>query len=353
MRVAIFSAHIFEKEFFATGNLTKGYELVFFEASLSAQTAALADKFDVVCCFVTDKLDREALGLLKKSGVRLVALRSAGYNNVDLDEADRLKIPVVRVPAYSPHAVAEYAVGLLLSLNRKIHRANARVHELNFSLEGLMGFDLHGKTVGVIGTGRIGTVFATIMHGFGCKVIAYDPKPNFKLQDEKTLAFVALDTLFQESNIISLHVPLLPSTKHLIDATALARMKKGTIVINTGRGALVDAHALIVSLKSGHLAGAALDVYEEEEGIFFKDLSDQMLQDDVLARLLTFPNVLLTSHQAFFTREALTKIVETTFWNIAEFEQKKKLINEVHVLTHVKSGEESLEQEQQRNLYGQ
>ncbi len=337
MRIAIFSAHSFEREFFAASNVTKKYDLVFFEANLSAKTASLADKFDVVCCFVTDKLDQETLRLIKKAGVRLIALRSAGYNNVDLEEASKLKIPIVRVPAYSPHAVAEYAVGLLLSLNRKIHRAYARVRELNFSLEGLMGFDLNGKTVGVIGTGRIGTVFATIMHGFGCKVIAFDPIPNLKLKEYRILEYVDLQTIFRNSHIISLHVPLLPTTKHLINAAALNQMKKGTIVINTGRGALLDAHALIESLKSGHLAGAALDVYEEEDGIFFKDLSDQVLQDDVLARLLTFPNVLVTSHQAFFTLEALTKIVETTFENISAFEEGKSLVNEVHISTHVKS----------------
>jgi D-lactate dehydrogenase len=337
VRIAIFSAHSFEREFFAASNVTKKYDLVFFEANLSAKTASLADKFDVVCCFVTDKLDQETLRLIKKAGVRLIALRSAGYNNVDLEEASKLKIPIVRVPAYSPHAVAEYAVGLLLSLNRKIHRAYARVRELNFSLEGLMGFDLNGKTVGVIGTGRIGTVFATIMHGFGCKVIAFDPIPNLKLKEYRILEYVDLQTIFRDSRIISLHVPLLPTTKHLINTAALNQMKKGTIVINTGRGALLDAHALIESLKSGHLAGAALDVYEEEDGIFFKDLSDQVLQDDVLARLLTFPNVLITSHQAFFTREALTKIVETTFENISAFEEGKSLVNEVHISTHVKS----------------
>jgi D-lactate dehydrogenase len=337
MKVAIFSSHLFERDFFLTANSEGLHELVFFDASLNAQTASLAKGFDTVCCFVTDKLDSETLGLIKNYGVRLVALRSAGYNNVNLEEADRLGIPVVRVPAYSPHAVAEYAVGILLSLNRKIHRAYVRVRELNFSLDGLMGFDLSGKTVGVIGTGRIGSVFAKIMIGFGCRVIAYDPKPNPQLISDKTVEYVDLKTLYKESDVISLHVPLLPETKHLIDGPAISQMKKGTFVINTGRGALLEAHALIEALKSGHLGGAALDVYEEEDGIFFKDLSDKVLKDDVLARLLTFPNILLTSHQAFFTREAVTKIVQTTLWNISEFEEGKPLVNEVLANTHVRS----------------
>lgn len=335
MRVAIFSSHSFEKEFFDASNAKSKHDLVFFDAALNSQTARLADGFDAVCCFVTDNVNHDTLALLKKSGVRLIALRSAGYNNVDLEEAEHLGIPIVRVPAYSPHAVAEYATGILLCLNRKIHLAYARVRELNFSLDGLMGFDLNGKTVGVIGTGRIGSVFARIMNGFGCRVIAYDPKPNPHLLNDNILEYVDLVTLYRQSNIISLHVPLLPTTKHLIDVSAIVEMKKGTIVINTGRGALLNAPALIESLKSGHLGGAALDVYEEEDGIFFKDLSNQVLKDDVLARLLTFPNVLLTSHQAFLTREALSNIIETTLWNISEFEQGKGLVNEVHARTHI------------------
>jgi D-lactate dehydrogenase len=335
VKVAIYSSHLFEREFFDAANVKLEHELVFMEASLNSKTAPSAKGFDVVCCFVTDTLDRETLAVLKVSRVRLIALRSAGYNNVDLKEAAHLGIRVVRVPAYSPHAVAEYAVGILLSLNRKIHRAYARVRELNFSLDGLMGFDLNEKTIGVIGTGRIGSVFARIMHGFNCRVIAYDPKPNPQLVTEKIVEYVDLTTLYRQSDIISLHVPLLPSTKHLIGASAMAEMKKGIMIINTGRGALLDASALIDSLKSGHLGGAALDVYEEEEGVFFKDLSDQVLKDDILARLLTFPNVLVTSHQAFFTREALTKIVQTTILNISDFEKGKVLVNEVHVGTHI------------------
>jgi D-lactate dehydrogenase len=336
MKTAIFSSHLFERDFFTKINCKGEHELVFFDAKLCAQTASLANGFEVVCCFVTDLLDRETLELIKKSGIRLIALRAAGYNNVDLEAAARLEIPIVRVPAYSPHAVAEYAVCLLLSLNRKTHRAYARVRELNFSLDGLMGFDLAGKNVGVIGTGRIGSVFAKIMNGFGCNVIAYDPNPNPELLKNSLVKYVDLEVLYRDSDIISLHVPLLPTTKHLINTSAIAQMKKGAILINTGRGALLDSTALIDSLKSGHLAGAALDVYEEEDGIFFKDLSNQILKDDVLARLLTFPNVLITSHQAFFTREALTKIVETTLWNISEFQHGKKLVNEVHALTHLK-----------------
>lgn len=335
MKVAFFSTHHFEREFFVAAKTSHGHDLTFFEPMLNVQTAPLAKGFDCVCCFVSDQLDAPTLQALQQNGVRFIALRSAGYNNVNLEASDRLGFTVVRVPAYSPHAVAEHTVGLLLSLNRKIHKAYARVREMNFSIEGLMGFNLFGKTVGVIGTGRIGSVFATIMKGFGCHVIAYDPMPNSVLSEKKIVTYVPLEELYKKSDVISLHVPLFPDTKYMINSKTLAQMKRGVILLNTGRGALIDSHAVIESLKSGHLGGAGLDVYEEEEGIFFKDLSDQVLKDDVLARLLTFPNVLMTSHQAFLTKEALEHIAATTLQNISDFEARRESVNQVHATTHI------------------
>lgn len=335
MKIAFFSTHHFEKEFFVAANSRYRFDVTFFEPALNQQTAPLAKEFECVCCFVSDQLDSQTLQSLKAGGVRLVALRSAGYNNVDLEAADELGITVVRVPAYSPHAVAEHAVGLLLSLNRKIHKAYARVREMNFSLERLMGFDLFGKTVGVIGTGRIGTVFVTIVKGFGCQVLAYDPVPNKDLAQNGIVSYVPLEEIYLKSDIISLHLPLFPDTKHMINSAALAKMKHELILINTGRGELVDSVALIDALKSGQIGGAALDVYEEEEGVFFKDLSDQVLKDDVLARLLSFPNVLMTSHQAFLTKEALEKIAAITLQNIADFADGSKLTNQVRAKTHI------------------
>ncbi len=335
MNIAFFSTHNFEKDFFVAANARPQFKLTFFEPALNQQTAPLAKGFECVCCFVSDQLDGVTLQLLKQGGVRLIALRSAGYNNVDLESADRLGITVVRVPAYSPHAVAEHAVGLLLSLNRKIHKAYARVREMNFSLERLMGFDLFGKTVGVVGTGRIGSVFATIMQGFGCRVLAFDPRPNAELASKGIITDVSLEELYKKSDIISLHLPLFPETRHMINASALAQMKREVILLNTGRGELIDSVALIEVLKTGQIGGAALDVYEEEEGIFFKDLSDQILKDDGLARLLSFPNVLMTSHQAFLTKEALEKIAAITLQNISEFGAGNKLHNQVHAKTHI------------------
>lgn len=333
MKVAIFSTQAFEKNILAQAG--RAHELVFFEASLSSRTAPLARGFEAVCCFVNDLLDQATLRTLRECGVRLIALRSAGYNNVDLSEASRLGLHVVRVPSYSPHAVAEYAVGLLLALNRKIPKACGRVRDLNFSLEGLTGFDLYGKTVGVIGTGQIGSVFASIMKGFGCRVLAFDRTPNQDLQARDVVTYVPLSELIQNSHVISLHVPLLPETRHLIDQNALAKTRKGALLINTGRGALVDSVALTVALKSGQLGGAALDVYEEEDGVFYQDLSSKVLQDDVLARLLTFPNVLITSHQAFLTQEALENIAETTFRNISEFAAGHAPVNEIQTALQV------------------
>jgi D-lactate dehydrogenase len=328
MRIAHFDTHAFEREPFTRMNAAFGHDITFLEPRLTATTAPLAAGHAAVCAFVDDRVDDAALAALAAAGVRLIALRSAGYNNVDLAAAARLGLPVVRVPEYSPHAVAEHAVALVLTLNRKIHRATARVREWNFSLDGLVGFDMHGRTVGVVGTGRIGRAAIRIFRGFGCDVVAYDPRPS----DEAVALgarYVTLDTLYAAADIVSLHVPLTPDTHHLIDERALARMKRGVMLINTGRGALIDSRALIGALKAGHVGAAGLDVYEEEEGIFFRDLSNRVLQDDVLARLLTFPQVVVTAHQGFLTHQALDAIARTTLGNIADFERGAPLVNVV------------------------
>jgi len=293
MKVAVFDSHSYEREAFQTANERFAHDLTFLEPRLTTVTAPLASGFPAVCSFVNDRLDAEALALLHQGGTRLIALRSAGFNHVDLLSAASLGLAVVRVPEYSPYAVAEHAVTLLLALNRHIHRALGRVREANFSLDGLVGFDLHGKTVGIVGMGRIGVVFARIMRGFGCRILASDVKPDEALARELGLQYVDLPELYRHSDVVSLHLPLTPETRHLIDASALETMKRGVVIINTGRGALIDTRALVQALKRGHVGGAGLDVYEEEEGVFFRDLSDQVLQDDVLARLLTFPNVLI------------------------------------------------------------
>jgi D-lactate dehydrogenase len=329
VKIALFDSHRYDHESFDSANRGFGYELTFFEPRLTPQTAPLAAGFDVVCSFVSDQLDAETLGTLSAAGVRLIALRSAGYNHVDLPAAERLGLPVVRVPEYSPFAVAEHAVGLVLALNRKIHRAHARVREGNFSLEGLVGFDLCGKTVGLIGTGRIGSVAARIFSGFGCRLVGYDTQPVAALVNDFGLTYGSLPELYREADIVSLHLPLTPGTNHLIDAGALVQMKNAVMLINTGRGALIDSRALISALKTGRVGAAGLDVYEEEEGIFFEDLSDRVLQDDVLARLLTFPNVLITAHQGFLTHEALANIAVTTLENVRAFERGGPLRNEI------------------------
>ena len=329
MKVAFFDTHKFERPIFETENEAFHHDLVFLEERLSKETAVLADQFPCVCAFVNDKLDRESLGLLSKAGVKLIALRSAGFNHVDLKAAQELGLVVVRVPEYSPYAVAEHAVALILTLNRKIHRSYMRVRELNFSLDGLVGMDLHGKTVGVIGSGRIGAVFAKIMTGFGCDVLLHDTNPDLDLAKRLGARYSDLDALYQHSDIISLHVPLNDRTRYLINKDSLSKMKKGVLLINTGRGGLVNTRDLIQSLKKGHLGGAGLDVYEEEEQVFFQDHSGDVLQDDVLARLLTFPNVIITSHQAFLTQEALSNIAKTTLSNITAFERGNPLENRV------------------------
>lgn len=320
MKVGVFSTQPYDREPLLAANAGHGHELVFLEARLGIDTVELAAPFDAVVVFVNDSLPRAVLERLAAGRTRMVALRCAGFNNVAVAAATELGLTVARVPAYSPHAVAEHAVGLILTLNRKLHRAYARVREANFSLAGLQGFDLHGRTVGVVGTGAIGQVFCQIMRGFSCRVLAYDPYPSASCR-ELGLEYVTLNDLFRASDIISLHCPLTPETHHLINSSSLAKMKRGVMIINTGRGALIDSRAAIDALKTGQLGYLGIDVYEEEENLFFRDLSQQIVQDDVFMRLLTFPNVVVTAHQAFFTREALANIAETTITNLTSFER--------------------------------
>lgn len=324
---SVFDTKPYDRRFLQHASENSGVEWRFHDFRLSTETVELAKNSQAVCVFVNDHLDRPCLETLSAQGIRLVALRCAGFNNVELATAKQLKLSVTRVPAYSPYAVAEHAVGLLLALNRKIHRAFNRVRELNFSLNGLVGFDLHGKTAGIIGTGRIGRITAQILRGFGMKVLAYDPFPDKDWARQCGVEYVdAPSKLAPESDVVSLHTPLTPETKHIIRTEMLELMKPGSILINVSRGALVDTPALIAALKSGHLGGVALDVYEEEEGIFFEDLSGQVLHDDDLARLLTFPNVLITSHQAFLTNEALSEIARTTVANLTALTEGKPFV---------------------------
>jgi D-lactate dehydrogenase len=329
MKLAVFDTHEYDRAALEEANRPAGHELHFFKPSLCAQTAALARGYPGVCVFVHDILDEPTLRALKEGGTELIALRCAGFNNVDIATAAKLGLRIVRVPEYSPYAVAEHAMALLLALNRKVARAYNRVRDGNFSLDGLVGFDLHGKTVGIIGLGKIGSVLARIAHGFGCRLLGHDVKQDARLAAETGLAYVSLDQIYAESDVISLHVPLFPETFHLINRETLARMKPGAILINTSRGALINASDLVDALKSGTLGGAALDVYEEEERVFFRDLSGQVLQDDILARLLGCPNVLITSHQAFLTREALRNIAETTLGNVTAFAGGRPLRHEL------------------------
>ena len=318
MRIMLFSSQPYDRDSFSAAPLPAGCSLAFQHAHLGLDTAALANNCEVVCAFINDDLSAPVLQQLAAGGTRLIALRSAGYNHVDLQAAQQLGLSVVRVPAYSPFAIAEHAVALILALNRRIHRAFNRTREGDFSLHGLIGFDLHGKTVGIIGTGQIGAAFARIMAGFGCQLLAHDPYPDSDLQ-ALGVRYLPLDEILQQAQIISLHCPLTPGTRHLINQQSLARLQPGSMLINTGRGALVDTPALIDALKDGQLGYLGLDVYEEEAALFFEDQSDLPLQDDVLARLLTFPNVIITAHQAFLTREALSAIAETTLSNIADW----------------------------------
>ncbi|HOW64419.1 MAG TPA: 2-hydroxyacid dehydrogenase [Candidatus Paceibacterota bacterium] len=316
MITAVYDTKPYDREHLQRASANRDVEWRFLEFRLTRETAPLAQGAHAVCVFVNDQLDRRCLEVLAAQGVKLVALRCTGFNNVDVAAAKALNLVVTRVPVYSPYAVAEHAVALLLTLNRKIHRAYSRVRELNFSLNGLEGFDLHGKTAGIVGTGKIGRIVAQILRGFGMKVLAYDPFPNRDWAAEQGIEYVDASSLAGFSDVLSLHIPLTPQTHHIIRAEILDLVKPGAILINVSRGALIDTKALIEALKTGRLGGVALDVYEEEEGVFFEDLSGQVLQDDDLARLLTFPNVLITAHQAFLTREALADIAGTTVANI-------------------------------------
>ena len=326
MIVSFFSTQSYDKEFFNRFN--NRHDIRYFEASLTELTAKLAYGSQAVCVFVNDKITEGVIHQLVENGVKLIVLRSAGYNNVDLPAAKAHGLTCVRVPAYSPHAVAEHAVALILTLNRKTHKAYNRVREGNFSLERLIGFDVYGKTVGVIGTGKIGETFCRIIKGFGCQVVAYDVFENKALMTEG-VSYLPLTELLAQSDIVSLHCPLNDQTHHLINANTLSLMKHGAMLINTGRGGLVDTPAVIESLKSGRLGYLGIDVYEQEDKLFFRDFSESIIQDDVIMRLMSFPNVLITAHQAFFTEEALSQIATITLQNISDFEDGKTLANKL------------------------
>lgn len=328
MKVAVFSTKSYDRTFLEAANSKGKHELVFLEPRLTDETCLLATGSQAVCAFVNDELNAQTLTKLASMGVKLIALRCAGFNNVDVSKAKDLGLTVVRVPAYSPYAVAEHTIGLILALNRRIHRAYNRVREGNFSLDGLLGFDLHGKTVGIVGTGRIGTIAAQILQGFGCKILAYDKLPP---EDAQNLEYVSFSHLLSAADIVSLHCPLNSDTHHLINAQTIAQMKTGAMLINTSRGALIDTKAVIAGLKSGKIGYLGIDVYEQEGDLFFEDLSSTVIQDDLFERLLTFPNVLITGHQSFFTNEALTSIAETTLNNISDFEESKPCSNQVKV----------------------
>ncbi|KQN78701.1 hydroxyacid dehydrogenase [Duganella sp. Leaf61] len=332
MKVAVYSARRYDKALLAQANEQAneqgGHTLRFLEDRLTAHTAALAEGCGAVCVFVNDTVDAEVLALLAAQGTKLVATRSTGYNQIDTEAAARLGIAVVRVTDYSPHSVAEFAVGLLLAVNRKIARASARTRDGNFDLDGLMGFDLHGKTVGVIGTGKIGTIFARIMTGFGCTVVGHDryPSPAFEALGGR---YVGVDELLACSDVVSLHCPLTDDTRHIVNAESLARAKRGSVLVNTSRGGLIDTDAAIQALKTGQLGGLAIDVYEQEANLFFQDLSSTIICDDVIQRLVSFPNVIVTGHQAFFTVEAIGQIMRTTIESITAFERGEELVNRV------------------------
>ncbi len=318
MKIAVFNTKPYDQTYLAAANAEQ-YDFLFLEPRLDIRTAKLAEGCQVVCAFVNDDLSAPTLEILAQLGVKLIALRCAGFNQVDLPAAKRLGLTVARVPAYSPHAVAEHALALLLTLNRQIHRAYNRVRDGNFSLDGLLGFDVHGKTIGVVGTGKIGAIFAKLLHAFDCRILAFDVFPNLSLD---FLEYLPLEQVFAESDVISLHCPLTPQTHHLVSPVRLAQMKRGAMLVNTSRGALIDTPAALEALKTGQLGALALDVYEEEADLFFENLSNRVIQDDVFMRLLTLPNVLITGHQAFFTHEALQQIASTTLQNIRAFETK-------------------------------
>ena len=318
----------YDKEFFRKYGKDYNIEMKFLKEKLNEETVDLSKGYEVVCAFTNDTINKNVINVMAENGVKLVALRCAGFNNVSLkDINDRFK--VVRVPAYSPYAIAEYTVGMILALNRKIHKAYVRTREGNFSINGFMGFDLYKKTVGIIGAGKIAQILIKILKGFGTRVIAYDPYPNEKVAKELGFEFVDLDTLYKESDIISLNCPLTKETKYIINRESMNKMKDGVMIVNTGRGMLIDSIDLIEALKDKKIGSAALDVYEEEEEYFFEDMSNKVIEDDILGRLLSFHNVLITSHQAYFTEEAVEAITKTTLDNIKDFAEGKELINEV------------------------
>lgn len=325
MKIAFFSTRKYDKEFFEKANKYK-FEFTFYEQRLNADTARLAFGFDAICVFVNDRLNKEVIQSLVEAGVSIVALRCAGYNNVDLKVAQDSGLKVVRVPSYSPNAVAEHVLAMLLTLYRFTHKAYNRVRDGNFSLVGMTGQEVFGKTVGLLGTGKIGAVTAGIFKGFGCEVLAYDPNPNPSLTD---CSYVSVDELLSRSDIISLHCPLNESTRHIINKDSLGKMKKGVTIINTSRGALLNTKDVYEALKTGQVAYLGIDVYEEEENLFFEDLSTEIIMDDLFMRLTTFPNVLITGHQGFFTKRALSNIADTTLENIQVLVEKGRSPNEV------------------------
>lgn len=328
LKVLCYDMKDHDKEFFNRYKDDYNFDIKYLRVKLVEETAYLSEGYDVITAFTSDTIDATVIDLLVKNGVKLIAMRCAGFNNVDL-KAIKNRLQVVRVPAYSPHAIAEYTVGLILSANRKIHKAYVRTREGNFSIEGLMGFDMCGKTVGVIGAGKIARVLMKILKGFGMRIISYDPFPNYDAAKEIGFEFVDLDTLYRESDIISLNCPLTKDTRYMINRESMKKMKDGVLLVNTGRGMLIDSVDLIEALKDKKIGAVALDVYEEEEDYFFEDKSNQVIEDDVLGRLLSFYNVLITSHQAFFTREAMEEITRTTLDNIKEFQEGLPLTNAV------------------------
>ncbi len=328
MRVAIFSSKVYDRSFLTAANQSYSHELIFFEPRLTVDTAVLAAGFPAVCAFINDHLDAETLKKLADNGTKLIALRSAGFNNVDLKKAAELNLTVVRVPAYSPHAVAEHAVALILMLDRKLYRAYNRVRDDNFSLDGLLGFDLYGSTIGIIGTGRIGYCFARIMQGFGCHLLAYDVQQSPECL-QLGVKYVELEELLANSSVISLHCPLMPETQHIINSQTLQHFKMGAMLINTSRGGLIDTEAAIAAIKSGRLGALGIDVYEQEDELFFEDFSTTVIQDDTFQLLQSFPNVVITAHQGFFTRNALEAIAQTTLANITDFETGNPCPNQV------------------------
>ena len=329
MKIAFFDTHSYDKKSFVEANKAFDYEIDFRDYKLNENTALTAQGYDVVCVFVNDVVNAEVIKTLSDCGVKLIALRCAGFNNVDLKAAATAGIKVVRVPAYSPYAVAEHGVALLMSLTRHIPQAYLRTKTANFNIEGLTGRDLYGLTAGILGTGKIGRIMADILMGFGMKIIAYDPFPNEQWAKEKNIEYVGLDEIFQRSDVLSLHCPLTEETKHVVNHDRMKMMKHDAVIINTGRGALIDSKALVHALKHGHIGGIGMDVYEEESKYFFSDWSTDIMTDDTLARLLTFPNVIITGHQAFLTTNALKNLAETTLENIKAFAAGAELVNEV------------------------